>query len=101
MCGHTDGGKDGRTDASSSPILQAHVSVFGSGELKLLDEKQMRKSGITFSPNITLWELSVAMETRVLISPGLKPRAAFPLTPIMLQIKFDCDLPTGPRNINV
>ena len=32
-----------------------------------------------FSPIITLWELSVAMDTRVLIGYGLKPNAAFSL----------------------
>ena len=32
----------------------------------------------TFSPIITLWELSVAMDTRVLIRSGPKPNAAFP-----------------------
>ena len=31
-----------------------------------------------FFPIITLWELSVAMETRVLIGPDPKPNAAFP-----------------------
>ena len=30
-------------------------------------------------PIITLWELTVAMETRVPIRPGPKPNAAFPL----------------------
>ena len=29
-------------------------------------------------PIITQWELSVAMETRVLIGPGPKPNATFP-----------------------
>ena len=32
-----------------------------------------------FFPIITLWELSVTMETRVLIRSGPKPNAAFPL----------------------
>ena len=32
----------------------------------------------TFSPIITLWELFVAMETRVPILPGLKPNAINP-----------------------
>ena len=32
----------------------------------------------TFSPIITLWELSVAMDTRLLIRSGPKPNAAFP-----------------------
>ena len=30
-------------------------------------------------PIVSLWELSAAMETRVLIRPGPKPNAAFPL----------------------
>ena len=33
---------------------------------------------ITFSPIITLWELSVAMDTRAPIRSGPKPSAAFP-----------------------
>ena len=37
-----------------------------------------RKIGDTVFLNITLWELSVAMETRVLIRSGPKPNAAFP-----------------------
>ena len=41
-----------------------------------------------FSPNITLWEISVAMETRVLIRSGPKPNAVFPPS-------NDCDRPTG------
>ena len=32
----------------------------------------------TFPPIITQWELSVVMETRVLIQPGPKPNATFP-----------------------
>ena len=32
----------------------------------------------TFSPIIPPWELSVAMETRLLIRPGPKPNATFP-----------------------
>ena len=45
------------------------------------DEKQPRKSGDTVFSIITLWELSVAMETRVLIRSGTKPNAAFPPPP--------------------
>ena len=40
-------------------------------------------------PSITLWELSVAMETIFLKRYGPKPNAAFP-PPQLLQIKFDC-----------
>ena len=32
-----------------------------------------------FFPLLSLWELSVAMETRVLIRPGPKPNTTFPL----------------------
>ena len=32
----------------------------------------------TFPPILTLWELSVAMDTRVPIRSGPKPNAAFP-----------------------
>ena len=52
-------------------------------------------------PIITLWELSVAMETRVPIGPGPKPNAAFFPTPTMLQIKFVCDRSAGLRDIHV
>ena len=31
-----------------------------------------------FFPIVSIWELSVAMETRVLIRPGPKPNATFP-----------------------
>ena len=31
-----------------------------------------------FFPIVSLWELSVAMETRVLIRPGSKPNTTFP-----------------------
>ena len=49
-----------------------------------------------FSP---LWKLYVAMETRVLIKSGPKPKAA--PTPMMIQIKFDCNLPTSLNDIHV
>ena len=49
------------------------------------------KSGDTIFTIITLWELSVAMETRVLIRSGQKPNAANPPPPMMIQIKFGCD----------
>ena len=50
---------------------------------------------------ITLWKLSVAMETTVLIQSGPKPIAAFPPNPIMLQIKSDCNWPACCRDIRV
>ena len=34
---------------------------------------------LCFFPIVSLWELSVAMETRVLIRPGPKPNTTFPL----------------------
>ena len=43
------------------------------------DQKQPRKRGDAVFPIITLRELSVAMETRVLIWSGPKPNAGFPL----------------------
>ena len=49
---------------------------------------------------ITLWELSVAMETRVLIrSP--KTHCSQSPTPMMLLMKFDYDWPAGFRDIHV
>ena len=42
------------------------------------DQKQPRKRDDALFPIITLWELSVAMETRVLILTASKPKAAFP-----------------------
>ena len=55
----------------------------------------------TFSPIITLWELSVAMDTRVPIRSGPKPNVAFSPTPMMVQIKFRYDWPTGCGDIRV
>ena len=46
--------------------------------MKKIREKQLRKSGDTVFSIITLWELSVATETRVLIQYGEKLNAAFP-----------------------
>ena len=42
------------------------------------DQKHSRKCDDAGFPIITLWELSVAMETRVLIRSGSKPTEAFP-----------------------
>ena len=44
------------------------------------DQKQPRKGGDIIFPIISQWELSVAMETRVLIQSAPKPYAAFPPT---------------------
>ena len=59
------------------------------------------KVATPFFPIITLWELSVAMETRDLIRTGPKPNSAFAPSPIMLLINFHCDQPTGCRDIYV
>ena len=49
-------------------------------------KKDRRKGGDIVFPIISQWELSVAMETRVLIQSAPKPYAASPL-----HIKFDQD----------
>ena len=70
------------------------LSVVGSGRIsnscKLLcmsylpaskkgsDQTQPRKRDDALFPIITLWELSVAMETRFLIRSAPTPNAAFP-----------------------
>ena len=42
-------------------------------------KNEVARVATTFSPLlVTQWELSVAMETRVLIRPGPKPDATFP-----------------------
>ena len=41
-------------------------------------KNEVARVATTFFPIITQWELSVAMETRVLIRPGPKPNATFP-----------------------
>ena len=67
------------------------------------DLKQNNRENVEtpFSPIITLLELYVAMETRVLIGSGPILNAIFSHTPMMLQIKFNCDWPTGLRDIHV
>ena len=60
-------------------LLQALMHVIVTCKYKKgSDEKQLRKSGSTVFSIMTLWELSVAMETRVLIQSGPIPKAAFP-----------------------
>ena len=56
--------------------------------------------GNTVFSIITLLELSVAMETRILNLSESKPNAAFFPNPMMLQIKFDHKWPTGCRDIH-
>ena len=63
-------------------------------------KKKTRKGEDIIFPIISLWELSVAMETRVLIQSAPKPYAAFP-PPQMLHLKFDQDWPTGFKDIQV
>ena len=41
-------------------------------------KNEVARVATTFFNIITQWELSVAMETRVLIRPGPKPNATFP-----------------------
>ena len=55
----------------------------------------------SFSPIVSQWGLSVAMETTVVIQSTPKPYAAFLPTPVMLHIKFDQEWPTGFRDIQV
>ena len=47
--------------------------------MKKNDKKEGARGFTTFSPIITLWELFVAMETRVLIRSVPIPNKAFPL----------------------
>ena len=49
--------------------------------------------GATAFPIITLWLISVTMEIGVLIQSAPKPKCSLFTTPIMLQIKFDCNWP--------
>ena len=53
-----------------------------------------------FFPIITIWELTVAMKTRVLIRYGPKLMQHFP-KPMMPQMKFDYNLPSSLRDIHV
>ena len=41
-------------------------------------KNEVARVATAFSPIITQWELSLAMETRVLIRPSPKPNATFP-----------------------
>ena len=45
--------------------------------------------------------LACSQHFRVLIRSGPKPNASFSPYPMMLQIKFGCDWPTGLRDIHV
>ena len=60
-------------------LLRALIHVIITCKYEKDKMKNSReKSGNTVFPIVTLWELSVAMETRVLIRSGSKPNAAFP-----------------------
>ena len=69
--------------------------------MKGSDQKELRKLGNAVSSIITLWEQSVAMETRVLIRYGPKPIAGYPPTPKMLLVKFGCNRSPGLIDIHV
>ena len=70
MYRRTDSHTDGRR-LESLPISSPWA--FGSGELKIKELEWSQDS-----PIITLWDLSVAMETRVLIRTSRKPNAVNP-----------------------
>ena len=59
-------------------LLPAPMHDINISKYKKIGLKQLRKSGNTIFSIITLWELSVAMETRVLVQSCPKPDAAFP-----------------------
>ena len=68
--------------------------------MKKINQKWRRWSAHKILPIITSLDLSVAIETRVLIRSGLKPHAAFyPI--MMLQMKFNFNRPVGLRDIHV
>ena len=68
---------------------------------RIESKKKLRKGGYIVFPIISQWEISVVMETRVLIQSAPKLYAAFPPTPVMLHIKFDQDWPSGFKDIQV
>ena len=66
----------GRTSNSSKlPCMSLLLASIKKDRVK----NNREKVTTPFSPIITLWKSSVAMETRVLILSGPKPNAAFPL----------------------
>ena len=59
--------------------MQALMHVIVTCKYKKDPIKNSQENVMTpFCPIITLWELSIAMETRVLIWSASKPNAAFP-----------------------
>ena len=70
--------------------------------MKESDEKKAEnKWRHRFFSIITLWHLSVAMETRVMIRSHPNTLCSQPPTPMLLQMKFGCDLHTSLRDICV
>ena len=65
------------------------------------EEDPIKNEDTRVLTRFSLWELSVAMETRVPIRSGQKPNAAFSPIQMMLWIKFGCNRSTGLRDINV
>ena len=73
-----------RNPLSDLADFLTHPSLFSlPASIKRVLSKHLRKRGDNVFPSINLLELSVAMESRVLIGPGPKPNAAFPPTPMM------------------
>ena len=59
-------------------LIQALMHVMVTCKYEKDPFKSIQENVMTSFPIITLWELSVAMETRVLILSGSKPTEAFP-----------------------
>ena len=56
-----------------------HSTLLHTKNMKALGHVVSKKKIFYVFPIVSLWELSVAMETRVLIRPGPKPNVTFPL----------------------
>ena len=69
--------------------------------IKMIRSKMKALECSQHFPIITIWELSVAMDTRIPIRSGPKPNEAFPPPQMMVQIKFRYDWPTGCGDIQV
>ena len=67
------GVRSGRILNSSKLLCMSSLPA----SMKRIRSKQLRKRDNTVSPIISLYELSIAMETRVLIRSGPKPNAGF------------------------
>ena len=77
------------------------MSLLSARIKKIRSKMKAPKSVHNFFAIIPLSEQSVVMETRLLIRSDQKPNAAFSHTPMMLQIKFDCDRPSGCGDIHL